>query len=107
MQSELIGIQLGTIAELQKRIRELDGTEFEANAIDAGNGVYTASFDGAPVMCEYEGGADGVEVVSIFINGEGIEPHHILSASKVSALESEIAIHCAACNESNKWEMTL
>lgn len=107
MQSELIGIQLGQIAELQKRIRELEGHDYEAACIDAGNGYYLATFDGAPLPCEYEGGADGVEVVSVFINGEGIEPHHILSASKVSALESEIAIHCAACNESNKWEMTL
>jgi len=107
MQSELIGIQLGTIAELQKRIRELQGTEYEAACIDAGNGVYKASFDGAPVLCEYEGGADGVEVVSIFVNGEGIEPHHLMSASKVSALESEIANHCESRNAEARWEMTL
>lgn len=107
MQSELIGIQLGQIAELQKRIRELDGTEFTANAIDAGNSVFKATFDGAPVLCEYEGGADGVEVTLIFINGEGIEPHHLMSASKVSALESEIANHCQSRNAEARWEMTL
>jgi hypothetical protein len=107
MQSELIGIQLGTIAELQKRIRELQGTEYEAACIDAGNGYYLASFDGAPLPVEFEGGADGVEVVSIFVNGEGIEPHHILSASKVSALESEIANHCESRNAEARWEMTL
>jgi hypothetical protein len=107
LQSELIGIQLGTIAELQKRIRELDGTEFTANAIDAGNSVYTASFDGTKVLCEYEGGADGVEITLLFVNGDCVEPHHLMSASKVSALESEIANHCATRNESCKWEMTL
>lgn len=107
MQSELIGIQLGQIAELQKRIRELEGKDYEAACIDAGNGYYLASFDGAPLPCEYEGGADGVEVVSVFINGEGIEPHHLMSASKVSALESEIANHCQSRNAEARWEMTL
>lgn len=107
MQSELIGIQLGQIAALQAQIRALDGTEFTANAIDAGNSVYKATFDGAPVLCEYEGGADGVEVTLIFVNGDCVEPHHLMSASKVSALESEIAIHCATRNEECKWEMTL
>lgn len=107
LQSELIGIQLGQIAELQKRIRELEGQDYEAACIDAGNGFYKASFDGAPLPCEFEGGADGVEVVSVFVNGEGIEPHHILSASKVSALESEIANHCQSRNAEARWEMTL
>jgi len=41
------------------------------------------------------------------INGEGIEPHHLMSASKVSALESEIAIFCQNRNESCKWELSL
>lgn len=107
MQSELIGIQLGQIAELQKRIRELDGTDFEANVHQAKTGYFLATFDGAPLPCEYEGDAQGVEVTLIFVNGEAIEPHHILSASKVSALESEIAIHCATRNEECRWEMTL
>jgi hypothetical protein len=107
LQSELIGKQLDQIAALQAQIRALDGTNFKADVLDAGNGFYAASFDGAPVLCEFEGGADGVEVVSIFINGEGIEPHHLMGASRVSALESEIANHCATRNEACKWEMTL
>ena len=107
LQSELIGKQLETIAELQAQIRALTGHDYEAACIDAGNGYFLATFDGAPLPCEYEGGADGVEVVGVFINGEGVEPHRILSASKVSALESEIAIHCATRNEECKWEMTL
>ena len=61
MQSELIGIQLGQIAELQKRIRELEGKDYEAACIDAGNGYYLATFDGAPLPVEFEGGADGVK----------------------------------------------
>ena len=107
MQSELIGIQLGQIAELQKRIRELDGTDFEANVHQAKTGYYVATFDGAPLPVEFEGGADGVEVTLIYINGEAIEPHHLMSAAKVRALESEIAIHCATRNEECKWDMTL
>ena len=107
LQSELIGKQRETIAALQAQIRALDGTDFEANVYAAKTGYYLANFDGAPLPCEYEGDAQGVEVVLIHINGEAIEPHHLMSASKVSALESEIAIHCATRNEECKWEMTL
>lgn len=107
LQSELIGKQLEQIAEFQAQIRALAGNDYEANVRAAGNGYYLATFDGAPLPCEFEGGADGVEVVSIFVNGEGIEPHHILSASKISALESEIANHCESRNAECKWEMTL
>lgn len=107
LQSELIGKQLETIAALQAQIRALDGTDFEANVHQAKTGYFLATFDGAPLPCEYEGDAQGVEVTLIFVNGEGIEPHHLMSAAKVRALESEIAIHCATRNESCRWEMTL
>lgn len=107
LQSELIGKQLDQIASLQAQIRALDGTDFEANVHAAKTGYYLATFDGAPLPVEYEGDAQGVEVVLIHINGEAIEPHHLMSAAKVRALESEIEIHCATRNESCKWEMTL
>jgi hypothetical protein len=48
-----------------------------------------------------------VEITLLFVNGDCVEPHHLMSASKISALESEIANHCATRNESCKWEMTL